>query len=354
MSRNVLRAIALCGASALVLAGCEDGVGPDLRPSGPEAAGEQAAQTVIREVERADIFGSTELALWDGRPSLGGQWVAHPDVKDPERVRIRNTTNGQTINGALFRRERVNPGPRIQVSSDAAAALGMLAGQPTELEVVVIRTEEVVIAPPPPPEGAVEPPSGTDTDGEPATDESTDADTAAMATVATGAVVATAAEEAPRRQGFWSRFRDSLRNEPEPAVEEIGTSTLAATTDDASVPEVETAPLTGTVAVAAAAIAEAEAEEQNAAAANEAAPRPQSAVRNPFIQSGLFGEEANASAAAASLRQAGIVPTLDEGQNGNGTFWRVLVGPVTNATEQAELLAQIRGMGYADAFLTAN
>ena len=351
MSRNVLRTIALCGASALVLAGCEDGSGLDLRPSGAEAAGEQAPQTVIREVERADIFGATELALWDGRPSLGGQWVAHPDVKDPERVRIRNTTNGQTINGALFRRERINPGPRIQVSSDAAAALGMLAGQPTELEVVVIRTEEVVIAPPPAPDAELEAPA--EAGAETGTGAPDGAETAAAAAVAGGAVVATAAEEAPRRKGFWSRFRDSLRNDPEPAVEEIGTSTLAATADDASVPEVETAPLSGTVAVAAAAIAEAEAEEQKATS-SEPAPRPESAVRNPYIQIGLFGEQANASAAAASLRQAGIVPTLDEGRNGNGTFWRVLVGPVTNATEQAELLAQIRGMGYADAFLTAN
>ena len=48
------------------------------------------------------------------------------------------------------------------------------------------------------------------------------------------------------------------------------------------------------------------------------------------------------------------MPTVDEGRNGNGAFWRILVGPVTNATEQAELLAQVRGMGYADAFLTPN
>lgn len=43
--------------------------------------------------------------------------------------------------GALFRRERENPGPIIQVSSDAAAALGMLAGAPSELNVTALRRE---------------------------------------------------------------------------------------------------------------------------------------------------------------------------------------------------------------------
>lgn len=348
MSSNVLRAIALCGASALVLTACEDGGGLDLRPSGREASVDAGPRTVVQEIERADIFSTSELALWDGRPSLGGQWIAHPDVSDPERVRIRNTTNGQIITAALFRRERSNPGPRIQVSSDAAAALGILAGQPTELEVIAIRTEEVVIAPPPAPA-----PEADITEGEEVAESEASDDDAAAAVAVTGATaVAAATEEAPRRKGFWARFRDSLRNDPEPAVEEIGTSTLAATTTDASVPDVETAPLDGTVAVAAAAIAEAEEEERQEAAAP--APRSESGLRNPYVQIGLFGEEANASAAASSLRQAGIVPTLDEGRNGNGPFWRVLVGPVSSATEQAEILAQVRGMGYADAFLTAN
>jgi cell division septation protein DedD len=73
--------------------------------------------------------------------------VAHPDVSEPERVIIRNQTNGSFVIGALFRRERDNPGPALQVSSDAAAALEMLAGAPTQLQVTALRREEVAEAP---------------------------------------------------------------------------------------------------------------------------------------------------------------------------------------------------------------
>lgn len=104
--------------------------------------------TEERDVEAPDVFQKTESGLWDGRPSLGGVWVAHPDVTDPERVIIRNETNGKFVIGALFRRERDNPGPELQVSSDAAQELGMLAGAPATLNVVALRREEVAIAPP--------------------------------------------------------------------------------------------------------------------------------------------------------------------------------------------------------------
>ena len=100
-----------------------------------------------RDVEAPSVFSATEAGLWDGRPSLGGVWVAHPDVDEPERVIIRNTANGQVVIGALFRRERDQPGPRIQVSSDAAEALELLAGAPEKLSVIALRREEIEEAP---------------------------------------------------------------------------------------------------------------------------------------------------------------------------------------------------------------
>lgn len=103
----------------------------------------QSVQLVERDVEAPDAFQVTEAGLWDGRPSLGGVWVAHPDVTEPERVIIRNQDNGTFVIGALFRRERENPGPSLQVSSDAAAALEMLAGSPARLQVTALRREEV-------------------------------------------------------------------------------------------------------------------------------------------------------------------------------------------------------------------
>lgn len=112
-----------------------------------DASAPRAGGTAERDIEAPEIFHATEAGLWDGRPSLGGVWVAHPDVKDPERVIIRNQTNGQFVIGALFRRERQSPGPRLQVSSDAAAALEMLAGSPTNLDVIALRREVVEVAP---------------------------------------------------------------------------------------------------------------------------------------------------------------------------------------------------------------
>lgn len=136
---------------ALALAGCEQGAGgfSSLFGGGgdnaadPAKAAQQSVKLIERDVEAPDVFQVTEEGLWDGRPSLGGVWVAHPDVKSPERVIIRKPSDGKFVIGALFRRERANPGPRLQVSSDAAAALGMLAGQPAELNVTALRREEV-------------------------------------------------------------------------------------------------------------------------------------------------------------------------------------------------------------------
>jgi cell division septation protein DedD len=130
--------------SALALSGCEEGANLSFlkpKPAESAATGSSRTQLVERDVEAPDVFQVTEAGLWDGRPSLGGVWVAHPDAKDPERVIIRNTSNGKFVIGALFRREREIPGPRLQTSSDAAAALGMLAGAPVELNVTALRRE---------------------------------------------------------------------------------------------------------------------------------------------------------------------------------------------------------------------
>ncbi|MEP0156659.1 MAG: SPOR domain-containing protein, partial [Pseudophaeobacter sp.] len=118
--------LAVMAVSVLALSACEDGANLGfLKPKPAETAvtGSSRTQLVERDVEAPDVFQVNEAGLWDGRPSLGGVWVAHPDAKDPERVIIRNTFNGKFVIGALFRREREIPGPRLQISSDAAAAL---------------------------------------------------------------------------------------------------------------------------------------------------------------------------------------------------------------------------------------
>jgi rare lipoprotein A len=195
MARAVLREIVFGLATTGLLVGCVDGggkagtgggtgggAGSILAPAAKTASGQ--------EVEAPDVFQTTDSALWDGRPSLGGIWVASPNVTNPERVVMFNPANGKTITGALFRRERENPGPTLQLSSDAADALGILAGAPTEISVTALRKEAVAEAP-----AAIDPAApaadGTATDSatkDTAAAPAKDADAAAIASAALAAV----------------------------------------------------------------------------------------------------------------------------------------------------------------------
>ena len=149
LSRSTALVIALG-----LLAGCDESgqfVAMQALQPNTETEGEPVpsaeVKTIERDVEAPEVFSANEAGLWDGRPSLGGVWVAHPDVTEPERVIIRNTTNDMFVVGALFRREREIPGPRLQISSDAAEALGMLAGAPVKLNVTALVKEEAIAEP---------------------------------------------------------------------------------------------------------------------------------------------------------------------------------------------------------------
>lgn len=148
---NAVRGSVLVAVFApLLLAGCDQSgnfalLQPKAGGQGAAVEGPRATRLVERDVEAADVFQATDMGLWDGRPSLGGVWVAYPEVKDPERVIIRNTASGKFVIGALFQRQRDVPGPAFQVSSDAAAALGLIAGAPHELNVTALRREEAPV-----------------------------------------------------------------------------------------------------------------------------------------------------------------------------------------------------------------
>ncbi len=148
-SAGILR-LGLIPAAAFLLTACEEGA---FGPSGskPDQAAPNSSSAIEfeeRDVEAPEVFQVTDKALWDGRPSLGGVWVAHPKSKQPERVMIVNMTNGKFVVGALFRRETELPGPKLQMSSDAAAALGILAGAPTEVKVTALRRETIQVSVP--------------------------------------------------------------------------------------------------------------------------------------------------------------------------------------------------------------
>lgn len=149
--------------SLLALAACDEagqfkmptfGGAPDVRDGGARADLPQGVQLIEQDVEAPEVFQVTDRGLWDGRPSLGGVWVAHPAVTAPERVIIRNQSNDTFVIGALFKKEAAIAGPKFQVSSDAAQALNMLAGAPVTLNVTALRKQEAPAAPAAPAQAA--------------------------------------------------------------------------------------------------------------------------------------------------------------------------------------------------------
>ncbi|WP_372604243.1 SPOR domain-containing protein [Actibacterium sp.] len=304
-------ATALC--VILTIAGCTEGSDFSLFPPKADSSAVTPSTTtriVERDVEAPEVFQTVEAGLWDGRPSLGGVWVAYPGVTEPERVIIRNETNGKFVIGALFNRERDNPGPRLQVSSDAASALGMLAGQPTKLSVTVLRREEVPVAPPAPAAEPTTPAKPTDTESEIKSQE--------LAPLAAAAAAIDAAEK-----------KSAAQTPPPPNP--VGDITPAAA---APAPADVTKP---------------------AATKPAAAPAPKtSGLEKPYIQIGIFSVEANANNTAIALRTGGIVPTVLKQESQGKAFWRVVVGPATSASERSDLLNKIKDLGFADAYFVTN
>jgi len=337
--------VALC--AALVLAGCETGPLAGLsqpRADGAERVGIAPGTVVEQDEEAPDVFQATERGLWDGRPSLGGVWVAHPDVREPQRVVIRNTANGKSTIGALFRRDGQAPGPRILISSDAAATLEILAGQPTDLSVVALVRREIEVAPPPEPDGP-ETETGTGVaDGGAADGEAAAIAAAALAATGTAAEAGSEAVDAasadpsvltpeppaPRR-GLFGFLR---RGGTAPAAPDSATAIESDTLAPAAV---ETQSLDAAAPAAA------------AAAAPAAAPAT-SGLARPYVQVGIFSVEANATEVADRLRAAGIVPEVRQSQSGERTIWRVLAGPATTRADLDAVLDSVKALGFADAY----
>jgi hypothetical protein len=80
--------------------------------------------------------------MWDGQPSLGGVWVAHADTLGPVRVRITRDSNGASVEGWLFRSSAPVEGLELQISSEAALALGLEPNAPSSLSVQRLEAAE--------------------------------------------------------------------------------------------------------------------------------------------------------------------------------------------------------------------
>lgn len=146
--------MAVLGCSALVLAACQEGAPLFQNKPSTDTVPSAAQKFTEKDVEAPEVFQKVDKALWDGRPSLGGVWVAHPDNKKPERVIIRNKANGKFVIGALFNRERSLPGPAFQLSSDAASAIGAAAGTTLEISVTAMRIQKIAVPDPKAPKPA--------------------------------------------------------------------------------------------------------------------------------------------------------------------------------------------------------
>ena len=310
----------------IALAGCdENGKFNLLKPkagAGAESAGEgatrRATRTIEKDVEAPQVFHIEEKGLWDGRPSLGGVWVAHPSVKQPERVMIRNKANGKSVIGALFRREMANPGPKLQVSSDAAEALGLIAGQPTELDVVALKRVEVPVEEPAPAQGD----EGMKAGGS----EGEISETALDDPIASAAA---AIEEASGKSGEQTGTRPTPRPDITAAAEAAGVSTPG-----------------GKAGAAPAAAGSAPTADQGG--------KPASALPKPFIQIGIFSVEQNARNTATSLKTAGLTPVVKRHESQGKIFWRVLVGPAASKADLARMLKEAKALGFADAYPVRN
>lgn len=352
--KTTIRLLTSVGALALLTAcqpgGTFGGSGGDAtRGSGIGTS----VQLIERDIEAPEVFQANDRALWDGRPSLGGVWVAAPGVRDPERVIIRNESNGKFVIGALFKRERSNPGPALQLSSDAAAALGIIAGSPTTIDVVALRREEV---PDPAAAPAVSAPEAV-ADAAPAIAEdrvvqaaaAPEVDTPRPDAIVSAAAAIDAAEEgaldpettdvaiaipeetAPARPNWFQRTFGKRDAAPEP---EFLTASLDA---DADVPTAVTA---APSAIAATSLD---------SAARPATPRA-SGLSNAYIQIGIFSVEQNARDTATSLANAGVLPTVLEQESRGRKFWRVIVGPSMTSSDRAAVLRKAKSLGFNDAF----
>ena len=283
-----------------LLAACQPGQNPFQRnsdpPSDTSVATAKSVKLVDRDVEAPDVFQVADSALWDGRPSLGGVWVASPDAVDPERVIMRNPANGKFVIGALFKRERDNPGPSLQISSDAAAALGLLAGQPAQISVTALRREEA--------------PAEVNASA-PILDA---AETVQPETVAGGAA------NAPAPQPL----------APQPlASQSAGADTVATTT----------------LAPAGAEVAEATAAALAPAAPSAPAAPVINTATGPYIQIGIFSVEDNAKRAVATLNAAGVAAQMRTETSNGKTYWSV------GARGDGSVLAKVKAAGFKDAYV---
>lgn len=175
----------------------------------PESGDIQLAQATNAEAEDLPIspflepapqlFEATGQAVWDGKRTLQGVWVAHPLAESARRVRIFNEQNGRAVDGALFKRDAAaEDASSVLISSEAAKLLGMGVGTPALIRIVAVSPIQRQPQPERPADAVVAEAQPTDaeiTDVAASGETGTEVPVAAIAT--TTAVAAGASAESP-------------------------------------------------------------------------------------------------------------------------------------------------------------
>jgi len=338
-----------------------------------------------------EIFEAKGRAVWDGKRTLQGIWVAHPLAGTARRVRIYNTDNGLAVDGALFKSAATLGNTAVLVSSEAAQQLGMEVGRTVELRIVAVKpaagepaaaddgiaaSEDAAAAPEDAaaaPEDAAAAPEDAATapedraaepeeagaparDTAPATaagediaalpDDAEGPDAAAAAPPAgDGAAPAPGAPgpsdaEPPAAQS--ADGADGASDAPDEAGQDgtIATSEPAAGDGERTF-KWEEPPQTGPLAKT----------DADAAAkpARDAKAKPATRLRLPYVQAGTFGVEANADRLVRRLKRKGIPALGRTVRSGDRVYTRVLAGPFTSVSARNRAQRAIRAMGLADA-----
>ena len=92
--------------------------------------------------EKPEILDISAAVIWDGNQTLGGNWISHPGVDSPERVLIKNISNGKSVVGAIFQQTKKMKSEPALISSDAAKALDIAQNEQTKVQIVAIRVPE--------------------------------------------------------------------------------------------------------------------------------------------------------------------------------------------------------------------
>ena len=96
--------------------------------------------TKVSFVEKTEILDISASVIWGGEETLGGNWISHPKIQKPEKVLIRNISNGKSVVGAVLQQTLKTENSII--SSDAAKSLRINKNEPTKVQIIAVRTAD--------------------------------------------------------------------------------------------------------------------------------------------------------------------------------------------------------------------